>query len=105
LLKDRAGGAILDGKEALLPRRRQFVLDEKTNDLLEELAAYRAGNLSYVVREAIQLYARFEDQLEEIEADPEFQKMIRRSAEDIQAGRVVSHGEVKKLSRSKSRRR
>ncbi len=88
-----------------MPKRRQFVLDEKTNDLLEELAADRAGNLSYVVREAIQLYARFEDQLDEIEANPELQQMMRRSEEDIRTGRVVSHAEVKKRSRSKSRRR
>ncbi len=88
---------MFDGKEYLLPRRRQFVLDEKTNDLLEELAADRAGNLSYVVRETIQLYARYQDQLDEIEANPVLQQLMRRSAEDIRAGRVVSHGEVKSV--------
>ena len=54
--------------------RRQFVLDKRTNKLLEELASYRAGNRSMVVREAIQYYADMENDLDKIEADPEFQK-------------------------------
>ncbi|HTF24581.1 MAG TPA: hypothetical protein VK937_11790 [Candidatus Limnocylindria bacterium] len=33
--------------------RHQFVLDKRTNKLLEELAFYHAGNRSMVVREAI----------------------------------------------------
>ena len=88
-----------------MPIRRQFVLDEQTNELLEELAADRAGNLSYVVREAIQLYANMDARLDEIEADPGFQRMMERSAEDVRAGRVVSHAQVKKRSRSKKIRR
>jgi hypothetical protein len=35
--------------------RRQFVLDNRTHELLEDLASYRAGNRSMVAREAIQL--------------------------------------------------
>jgi len=43
--------------------------------LLEELASYRDGNRSVIVREAIQLYADMEDRLDKkIEADPSFQK-------------------------------
>jgi predicted transcriptional regulator len=87
-----------------LPKRRQFVLDDRTNQLLEELAADRADNLSFVVREAIQLYARMEDRLDAIESDPEFQHMMERSAADIRAGRVVPYRQVKKRSRSKKRR-
>ncbi len=81
--------------------RRQFVLDKRTNKLLEELAADRAGNRSHVVREAIQLFADMEARLDKIEADPEFQKMMARSDADIRAGRVVAHGEVKKMVRAK----
>jgi len=44
--------------------RHQFVLDERTNKLLEELASYRDGNRSVIVREAIQLYADVEDRLD-----------------------------------------
>jgi predicted transcriptional regulator len=84
--------------------RRQFVLDKRTNKLLEELASYRAGNRSMVVREAIQLYADMEDRLDKIEADPAFQKMMDESDADIKAGRVMTHDEVVKLSRAKNAR-
>jgi predicted transcriptional regulator len=84
--------------------RRQFVLDKRTNQLLEELASYRAGNRSMVIREAIQLYADMEDRLDKIEADPAFQKMMDESDTDIKAGRVMTHAEVMKLSRAKNAR-
>lgn len=87
-----------------MPKRRQFVLDERTNRLLEELAADRAGNLSFVVREAIQLYAQMEDRLDQIESDADFQQMMERSASDIRTGRVVPHLRAKKRSRSTKRR-
>jgi predicted transcriptional regulator len=75
--------------------RRQFVLDEKANRLLEELAADRAGNRSLVVREAIQLYAALESSLEEVESEAGFQRLMERSAADIRAGRVCTHAQVK----------
>ncbi len=85
--------------------RYQFVLDRRTNRLLDELATTRAGNRSYVVREAIQTYAALESALEEVEADPGFQQMMNRSAADIRTGRVYSHAEVKKhLSAAKGRK-
>ena len=85
--------------------RRQFVLDKRTNKLLEELASYRAGNRSMVVREAIQYYADMEDQLDKIEADPDFQKMIAQSDADIRAGRGIPHSEVVKAFRAKVAKR
>lgn len=88
-----------------MSKRRQFVLDERTNTLLEELAADRAGNLSYVVREAIQLYADMDSRLDQIEQDPEFQRMMERSEDDIRAGRLVSHAEVARRFRKKKRTR
>jgi predicted transcriptional regulator len=84
--------------------RRQFVLDKRTNKLLEELASYRAGNRSMVIREAIQLYADMEDRLDKIEADPSFQRMMEKSDADIKAGRVMPHAEVLKMSRAKNAR-
>lgn len=86
-----------------MSKRRQFVLDERTNELLEELAADRAGNLSYVVREAIQLYAEMDSRLDQIEQDPEFLRMMERSEDDIRAGRLVTHAEAKRRSRAKKR--
>ena len=85
--------------------RYQFVLDRRTNRLLDELAAPRAGNRSYVVREAIQTYAALDAALEEVEAGAGFQQMIARSAADIRTGRVYSHAEVKKrLSPAKGKK-
>ena len=82
--------------------RKQFVLDKQTNKLLEELASYHGGNRSLVIRQAIQVYSDVEDRLEEIEMDPAFQTMMARSAEDIKAGRVISHEEVVRMSRAKA---
>ncbi len=82
--------------------RHQFVLDERTNKLLEDLASYRDGNRSVIVREAIQLYADTEDRLDKIEADPAFQKMMPKSDANIKAGRVIPHSEVVKMSRARS---
>jgi predicted transcriptional regulator len=76
--------------------RRQFVLDEKTDRLLDDLAATRAGNRSFVVREALQLYASLESRLDEIESEPRFRRMMERSAADFRAGRTVSHAEVRR---------
>ncbi len=88
-----------------MSKRRQFVLDDRTNELLEQLAADRAGNLSFVVREAIQLYADMDARLDQIEQDPEFQLMMERSEDDIRAGRLVSHDEAKSRSRNKKQER
>src|SRR3990172_392267 len=60
--------------------RRQFVLDEQSERLLDRLAATRAGNRSFVVREAIALYAGLEDRLAEIEEKPGFRRLMRQTA-------------------------
>jgi predicted transcriptional regulator len=80
--------------------RKQFVLDKRTNKLLEELASYRGGNRSIVIREAIQVYADMEDHLDKIEGDPAFQEMMRNSDRDIREGRVTPHEEVMRRSRA-----
>ena len=85
--------------------RHQFVLDKKSNRLLEELAETRGGNRSQVVREAIALYADQEAYLEEIESDPKFLKMMERSAADIRAGRVSEQAEVeRRFARKRNRK-
>ncbi len=85
--------------------RKQFVLDKRTDKLLDELASYRGGNRSLVIREAIQVYSDMEDRLERIEADPAFQAMIAESDEDIRLGRVVPHSEVLRLDRALAKRK
>jgi predicted transcriptional regulator len=85
--------------------RRQFVLDKKSSRLLDDLAETHAGNRSLVVREAIGLYAAMEASLEEIESNPEFIKMMERSAADIRAGRVSTQEEVERRLAKKRKRR
>jgi predicted transcriptional regulator len=85
--------------------RRQFVLDNKSNQLLEELAETRAGNRSLVVREAIGFYAAMEASLEAIESNPEFVKMMEKTAADIRAGRVYTQEEVERRLAKKRKRR
>ena len=85
--------------------RCQFVLDKTTNGLLDDLASARAGNRSFVVREAIQFYASMESALEEAEEDSGFQEMMSRSAADIRAGRVFSPADAKRrLLRAKRKK-
>jgi len=87
------------------PMRKQFVLDKRTDKLLEELASYNGGNRSLIVRQAIQVYSDMEDRLDKIEADSAFQAMMAKSETDIKAGRVTSHEEVVRRSRALSKRR
>jgi len=84
--------------------RKQFVLDKRTNQLLEELASYRGGNRSQVIREAIQVFADMEERLDRMEAGADFQGMMARSEADIRAGRVIAHEEVVQRSRAKVRK-
>jgi predicted transcriptional regulator len=85
--------------------RRQFVLDKKSSRQLDELAETHAGNRSLVVREAIGVYAAIEASLEEIESNPEFVKMMEKTALDIKEGRVFSQKEVQRLVAEKRKRR
>lgn len=84
--------------------RKQFVLDKRTNKLLDELASYRGGNRSLVIREAIQVFSDMEDRLEQIETDPAFQKMMHESDRAIREGRVTPHEEVVRRSKALAKR-
>jgi len=85
--------------------RHQFVLDKKSNRLLNELAEARGGNRSLVVREAIAVYADQEASLDKIEADPKFIEMMEKSATDIRAGRVSEQAEVERRFAKKRKRK
>ncbi len=84
--------------------RKQFVLDKRTNKLLEELASYRGGNRSLVIREAIQAYADMQERLDRIEEEPAFQAMMDESDRAIREGRVTLHEQVLQMSRGRSKR-
>ena len=85
--------------------RRQFVLDKKSNRLLNRLALDRGGNRSHVVREALQVLAEREAYLDRIESDPAFIAMMRRADSDIRAGRVVTQEQIEKEIRSRKKRK
>jgi predicted transcriptional regulator len=85
--------------------RHQFVLDKKSNRLLNELAEARGGNRSLVVREAIAVYADQEAYLDKIEADPKFIEMMEKSAAGIRAGRVSEQTEVERRFAKKRKRK
>jgi predicted transcriptional regulator len=85
--------------------RHQFVLDRKSNRLLDELAESRGGNRSRIVREAIALYADQEAYLDKIESDPRFIEMMEKSATDIRAGRVSEQAEVERRFAKKRKRK
>ncbi|MGB8770666.1 MAG: hypothetical protein WCC92_13685 [Candidatus Korobacteraceae bacterium] len=70
--------------------RSQFVLDDQTEALLNELATARAGNRSFVVREAIRLYADVEEWLDRVEDDIGLQQMMADSLADVESGRVTT---------------
>ena len=84
--------------------RHQFVLDKKSNRLLNELAESRDGNRSRVVREAILFYADQEAYLDKIESDPKFIEMMERTAADIREGRVYSQDDLRRLIAKKRKR-
>ena len=81
--------------------KTQVVLDEDTRTLLDELARPRGGNRSYVVRQAIRVYAAMEGELEAIERTPAFRRMLESSGADLAAGRLRPHREAEKIVRRK----
>jgi predicted transcriptional regulator len=85
--------------------RRQFVLDKRTDKLLENLAMEGGGNRSMIVRAAIQHFADMEAHLDTFESDPGFQKMMAESDKAIREGRITSHDEVVRMSRALAKKK
>lgn len=88
-------------------RKVTLSLDEETLRRLGRLARPRAGNKSFVVREAIRLMAEteaLEERLADLEADPAFQASMSRALKEIAEGKVVSHAEVERRLRRQRRR-
>jgi predicted transcriptional regulator len=81
--------------------KTQVVLDEGTRALLEELARPRGGNRSFVVREALRVYAAMEEELDALERTPAFRRMMESSNADMREGRLHPHSEAKRLVRRK----
>lgn len=88
-------------------KRVQITIDEETAQVLERLATPRAGNKSFVVREAVRRMAEqegFEDYLDWLERRPDIRRSTEQALADERAGRVLSHEQaLKRLRRAKRR--
>jgi len=83
--------------EGLPVKKLQITMDEETVELLETLAAPRAGNKSYVVREAVRRMAEqegFETYLDWLESQPKVRASLDRASADEREGRTVAHADV-----------
>jgi predicted transcriptional regulator len=83
--------------------KTQVVLDPESRLLLDELARPRGGNRSFVVREALRVYAAMEEELDALEQTPAFKRMMESSAADIRDGRLLSHRDAQELVRRKAK--
>jgi predicted transcriptional regulator len=91
-----------------MAKKVQIVLDDETYGLLRDLAEPRAGNKSFVVREALRHFAE-RDQLERA-LDAVLSQRHAKEALDAgisarQAGRLVPHAAVVRQYRQRRRAR
>ncbi len=88
-------------------RKVQVTIDEQTARLLESLAAPRAGNKSFVVREALQRMAEqegFEQYLDWLEQQPQIRGSLERALADERTGRIKTHQQALRRLRKPRRR-
>jgi predicted transcriptional regulator len=78
-------------------RKVQITIDDETARRLASLAGPRAGNKSFVVREAVRRMAEqegFEQYLDWLEQQPKARLSLERGLRDEREGRTVSHAEA-----------
>ena len=83
-------------------KKVQVTIDEDTARLLERLATPRAGNKSFVVREAVRRMAEqegFEGYLDWLEQQPDVRRSMERALADERGSRTTSHDQVRKRFR------
>ncbi len=88
-------------------RKVQITIDEETAGLLDTLAESRAGNKSFVVREAVRRMADqegFEQYLDWLEQQPQVRISLERALTDEKGGRVVAHEQALRRVRKSTRR-
>lgn len=91
-----------------MAKKVQVVLDSKTYRLLQDLAAPRAGNKSFVVREAIRHFAdreHLERALDAALAQQQAREAMDAGIAAYRAGRLVPHETVTRRSRRRPRAR
>ena len=88
-------------------KKVQVSIDAETARLLDSLAAPRAGNKSFVVREAVRRMAEqegFEEYLDWLEQQPRVRATLERALADERAGRTVAHEQAMRRARKPRRR-
>ncbi len=89
-------------------RKVQIVLDDSSYRLLKELASPRAGNQSFVVREAIRYFAereKVERALDAVLVQPHAREAMDAGIAAWREGRLRSHHEVvRRIRRRKAKR-
>ena len=75
----------------------QVVLDNESKALLDDLARPRGNNRSFVVREALRVYAAMEAYVDELERDNDFRRMMDASSDDVRKGRLHAHAEARRI--------
>ena len=81
----------------------QVVLDPESKALLDELARPRGNNRSFVVREALRVYAATEAYLDAFERDERFARMMDSALADVEAGRLRAHAAAERIVRGKKK--
>ncbi len=88
-------------------KKAQFTIDGETSRLIEALARQRAGNKSFVVREAVRRMAEqegFEGYLDWLEQQPQVRTSLERGLADLKEGRMVPHKQVVRRAGRSARR-
>ncbi len=88
-------------------RKVQVPIDDETAKLLDNLAAPRAGNKSFVVREALRRMAEqegFEQYLDWFEQRPEVRMSLERAFAVGRVGRTFTDAQVLRRIRTTRRR-
>ncbi len=85
-----------------MSRKIQVTVDDATVQRLETLAVPRAGNRSFVIREAVRRMAEqegFEQYLDWLEQQPGVRASLDRALTDEESGRTVSHAQARRGAR------
>ncbi len=94
--------------EATMAKKIQVVLDDNTYRLLRSLAQPRAGNKSFVVREALHYFAdreSVERMLDGILAQRHAREAMQAGLEARSEGRLVPHERVVRGTRRRTKTR
>ncbi len=85
-----------------MAKRVQVVLDDETYGLLQDLAGPRAGNKSFVVREALRHFAdreQLERALDAVLGQRHVREAMDAGIAAMRAGRLVPHAAIVKRPR------